>query len=52
MVMMKNKFNSDNDLPLIKTLELYNMITVVRSVFHEGYKYYSQVFLDQPLYEL
>ena len=52
MVMMKNKFNSDNDLPLIKTLELYNMITVVRSIFHEGYKYYSQVFLDQPLYEL
>ena len=46
MIMMKNKFSSDNDLHLIITLDFYNMIIVVRSVFHEGYKYYSQVFLD------
>ena len=31
---MKIKFNSDDDLPLNKTLELYNMIIVLRSVFH------------------
>ena len=30
---MKIKFNSDDDLPLNKTLELYNMIIVLRSVF-------------------
>ena len=32
---MKIKFNSDDDLPLNKTLELYNMIIVLRSVFHD-----------------
>ena len=37
---MKHKFNSDDDLPLEKTLELYNVIIVVRSVFHEDNKYY------------
>ena len=30
---MKIRFNSDNYLPLKKTLELYNIATVVRSVF-------------------
>ena len=32
---MKLEFNSDDDLPLKKTLELYNMMIVVRSVFYE-----------------
>ena len=32
---MKFKFNSDDDLPLKKTLDLSNII-VVRSVFPEG----------------
>ena len=41
---MKIKFNSDDDLPLNKTLKLYNMIIVVKSDFHEGNKYYPQVF--------
>ena len=49
---MKIKFNSNGDLPLTKTLEFYNMIIVVRSVFHEGKKYYPQVFLDEYLYNL
>ena len=31
---------SDNNLPLKKILERYNMIIVVRSVFHKGNKYY------------
>ena len=48
---MKIKFNFDDDLPLNKTLKLFNMIIVVRSVFHEGSKYYS-VFLDESFYEL
>ena len=30
---IKIKFNSDSDLPLNKTLKLYNMVIVVRSVF-------------------
>ena len=40
---MKIKFNSDDDLPVNKTLEIRNMIKVVRSVFHKGNKYYPQV---------
>ena len=36
---MKIKLNSDDDLPLKKTLELHNMIIVVRAVFHEDTKY-------------
>ena len=30
-------------------LELYNMVVVVRSVFYEDKKCYSQVFLDESL---
>ena len=41
---MKIKFNLDDDLPLKETLELRKMITVIASVFHEGNKYYTQVF--------
>ena len=33
---MKIQFNSDDGLPLTKTLELYNMIIVVRSVSHDA----------------
>ena len=36
--MYENQFNSDDDLPLNKTLELGNMIIVVRAVFHEENK--------------
>lgn len=49
---MPIKFNSDNDLPLTKTLDLSNMIVGPRSVFHEGNKHYSQVFLDRCLHKL
>ena len=36
----KIKFNSDDHLPLKKYLEIYNILIVVRPVFHEGTKYY------------
>ena len=49
---IKMKFNSDDDLPLKKTLELYNMIIVVRFAFHEEKRYYPQVFLDECLHKL
>ena len=42
---MKIKCNSDDDLLLNKTLEMCNMIVVVRAVFHENNKYYPQTFL-------
>ena len=49
---MKIKLNSNHDLPLNTTLELCSVIIVIRSVFHECYKYYPQVFLDKCLYKL
>ena len=48
---IKIKFNADNDLFLRKTLELYNMVIVVKSVFHEDNKYYPHVFLGECLYK-
>ena len=48
----KIKFNSDDNLPSKKTLDLYNMVIIVRSVFQEDNKYYQQVFLDEFLYKL
>ena len=47
---LKIKFNSDDDLSLKKTLKLYDMLIVVRSVFHEDNKFYQRVFLEECLY--
>ena len=41
---MKIKFHSNDDLPLKKTIELYNTVKIVRSVFYVGSKCYPQVF--------
>ena len=49
---MKNKFNSDDDLPLNKPLKFHNMTIIIRSVFEEDGKLHPQVLLDDALYEL
>ena len=49
---MKIKFNSDDKLPLNKTIEIPRMIIVVRAIFLENNKYYPLVFLDECLYKL
>ena len=49
---MRIKFNSDDELPLNKTIEIPSMTIVFGVVFHENKKYYSQVFLDERLYIL
>ena len=49
---MKIRFNSDDDLPLNKPLKFHLMTRTIRSVFEEDSKLYSQVFLDDTLYEL
>ena len=50
---MKIKFNSDDNLPLNKILELDFLTVIVRSVFQEdSNKYYPQYFLVECLYEL
>ena len=49
---MKIKFNSDDNLPLNKTLKLQNITINIRSVFEANGKYYPQVFLDECLCEV
>ena len=44
---MKIKFNSDDDLPLNKTLEFHKIIIVVRAVFHENNNNFPQVFVGE-----
>ena len=49
---MKRKFNSDNNLPLNKTLRLHNMTIIIRFAFKEDGKFYPEIYLDECLYEL
>ena len=49
---MKIKFNSDDKLPLNKTIEIPTITQVVRAIFFKNNKYYSQVFQDECLYKL
>ena len=49
---MKNKFNSDGDLPLNKPLKFHATTIIIRSVFEEGGKLYPEIYLDDCLYEL
>ena len=49
---MKIKFNSDDDVPLNKSLKFCLMTITIRYVFEEDGKLYPQVFLDDTLYEL
>ena len=46
---MKNKFNSDDELPLNKTVEVPTITIVLRAIFLENNRYYPQVFLDECL---
>ena len=48
---MKIKFNSNDELPLNKTIEIYAMTIVVTAASHENNKYYPRVFLDECLYK-
>ena len=49
---MKIKFDTNDNLPLNKTLKLHNMTIIIRSVFKEGGKFCPQIYLDECLYEL
>ena len=49
---MKIKFNSEDDFPLNKLLNLHLMTIIIRCVFSEDDKRYPQLFLDDTLYEL
>ena len=47
---MKTYTNSDDNLPLNETLKLHNLAIIIRSVFQEDGKFYSQVFLHECLH--
>ena len=49
---MKIKFDSDDDLSLIKTIEICSMIKFARDVFHQNNKYYPEVLFDECLNKL
>ena len=48
---MKIKFNSDDNLPLNKTLKFRILAIIIRNVFEKSGKYYPQIVLDDFLYE-
>ena len=42
----------DDDLPLNKMIEIYNLAIVDRAIFYENNKYFPQVFFAKCLYKL
>ena len=46
------KFNSDNNLPLNKSLKFHAITITIRPLFEEGGKLYPQFYLGECLYEL
>ena len=48
----KNKFKSNDDLPLNKPIRLHLLTIIIRSCFSKDGKVYPQLFLDDALYEL
>ena len=49
---MKIEFNSDDDLPLNRSLNFHIMTITIRFVFDEDGKVYPLVFLDEALHSL
>ena len=49
---MKIKFDTDDNLPLNKLLNLHMLTIIVKSVFEDEGTFYPQVYLDDCLYEL
>ena len=48
---METKFESNDDLPLGKILNIPVCMIIVRSVFEEDGKYHPQILLHECLYE-
>ena len=48
---MKIRFESYDDLPLGKILNIHVCVIIIRGVFEEDSKYYPQVFLHECFYE-
>ena len=48
----KIRFESDDDLPMNKSMKLHFIAIIIRCVISKGCKFYPQLFLDDALYEL
>ena len=48
----RNRFESNDDLPMNKPIRLHLLTIIIRCVFSEGGQFYPQLFLDDTLYEL
>ena len=48
---MKIKFESDDDLPISKIINIPVCVIIIRGVFEEDSKYYPQVLLHDCFYE-
>ena len=49
----KNKFDSDDDMPLKETLTLHNVIILIKSVFDKDQNHYCyNIFLEKCSYQL
>ena len=48
----KTKVDSNEGLSLEKTLEMYNMVRLIKSVLNEKNKNYAQVLLEERLNEV
>ena len=49
---MKIRFNTDDNLPQTKLLELHMLTIIARCIFEEDGKFYAQLYLDNCLYEV
>ena len=49
---MKIKLNSDDNLPLNKTVKFRVLTVIIRNIFEKDDKYYPQIFLDDCLYDM
>ena len=49
---MKIKFNTDDNIPLNKTIYFSTITKIIRSITKKDDKYYPQLFLDDCLYEV
>ena len=49
---VKIEVNTDDNVPLNKTLKFPSLTVIIRCVFQNGKKLYPQIYLDECLYEL
>ena len=48
----RNRFESNDDLPMNEPIRLHLLTIIMRYVFSEDGKFYPQLFLNDALYEL